>query len=123
MKSITSSRGPNTPTSDSLKATLLCCALDATTSFIPEPIKPGSSSRLIVEVESDYTLIPVGRRKACEPDYLAYLRRARPGLDAEALERLAADGPRYRALGNSIATTVLTRIGESIERVEAQKRR
>jgi site-specific DNA-cytosine methylase len=71
--------------------------------------------------ETDYTLIPVARRKAIEDDYKAYLKQQCPDLTDEELQLLAKDGPRYRALGNSIAVTVLRELAKSIER-ERQRR-
>lgn len=66
----------------------------------------------------DFTLIPTGPRKKLEADYLAYLRATYPDLDEETARRLAADGPRYKALGNSMAVNVMRWIGERIQIVE-----
>ncbi|ATF17110.1 cytosine-specific DNA methylase domain-containing protein [Phaeobacter inhibens] len=56
----------------------------------------------------DHTLI--GNRKTrrkIEADELAYLRRTYPDLTDEDAKRLAADGPRYKAIGNSMAVPVM----------------
>lgn len=83
----------------------------------------------------DYTLIPYGAKaKAESKDELAaffertgqYLRETAPGrleFDREAFEaawpRIAADGPRYKALGNSMAVPVMSWIGQRIAQVDA----
>ena len=47
-----------------------------------------------------------------------YLRSSDPTLTAEQALRLAKDGPRYKALGNSMAVPVMRWIGERIEEIE-----
>lgn len=64
----------------------------------------------------DFTLLPVGVRKKIEDDFFAYLLLARPDLTREQAERLAKDGPRYKALGNSMAVPVIRWIGIRLER-------
>jgi len=68
----------------------------------------------------DYTLIPMARstQKRVEADFAAHLRRAMPGISDEELRRLSADGPRYRALGNSMAVPVIRWIGRRIQMVD-----
>lgn len=66
-----------------------------------------------------YTLIPFGSRKKIEAAELLYLRMTRPELTMEEARRLASDGPRYKALGNSWAVNVARWIGLRIEMVEA----
>ncbi len=61
-------------------------------SFIPEGTKPNSSSGLLVTAVSGYTFIYRGNSPA-------------------------ADGPRYKALGNSMAVPVMHWIGKRIELV------
>ena len=51
----------------------------------------------------NWTLIPVKSRKKLEADFLAYVLRHSPDLLPEAAEYLAADGPRYKAIGNGMA--------------------
>jgi DNA (cytosine-5)-methyltransferase 1 len=63
----------------------------------------------------DYTLIPTMRATRMLPDELAYLRETYPDLTEEAARRLAADGPRYKALGNSMAVPVMRWIGQRID--------
>lgn len=52
-----------------------------------------------------HTLIPTGKRKKVSSDELAYLRNNYPDLNEEEAAMLAADGPRYKAIGNSMAIT------------------
>lgn len=73
-----------------------------------------------------YTLIHMPRavRKAVEADFAAYLARQYEqqgwGTPSAAdLARLAADGPRYKALGNSMAVPVMRWIGAGIAAVDA----
>jgi DNA (cytosine-5)-methyltransferase 1 len=53
----------------------------------------------------DYTLIPITKRQ--------------PVRGQPAVVKLAADGPRYKALGNSMAVPVMSWIGERIAMVDA----
>jgi len=64
----------------------------------------------------NHTLIPVDKRKKITADEYAYLRHHRPNITAEEAFRLAAVGPRYKALGNSMAVPVMRRLGEWIQR-------
>lgn len=54
-----------------------------------------------------YTLIPVNKMARMEADRAAWLRQYFPEIDEQAIHRLAADGPRYKALGNSMAVPVM----------------
>lgn len=63
----------------------------------------------------DYTLIPSKVVRKIEADMLAYLMLT--GMDDETARRLAADGPRYKALGNSWAVPNVRWIGERIQAV------
>jgi site-specific DNA-cytosine methylase len=69
-----------------------------------------------------FTLIPFGNRHTLEPDFADYTRRTLARLERtvtdEELAMLAADGPRLRTLGNSMAIPVMRAIGEAIDRVE-----
>lgn len=67
----------------------------------------------------DYTLIPGNTARQMEADMLAYLRATRPDLSEAEAQRLAADGPRYKALGNSWAVPCARWIGERIAAVDA----
>lgn len=62
----------------------------------------------------NHTLIPVSKRKQITAEEYAYLRHHNPTLTAEAAYRLAKDGPRYKALGNSMAVPVMSWIGQRI---------
>lgn len=58
-----------------------------------------------------HTLIPTEKRKTISSDELAYLRNHYPDLSEEEAAILAADGPRYKAIGNSMAVPVMQWIG------------
>ncbi|MCE1279327.1 Dam family site-specific DNA-(adenine-N6)-methyltransferase [Enterobacter hormaechei] len=61
-----------------------------------------------------HTLIPVNKRNKLIADELAYLRAYFPDMPEEEAHRLAADGPRYKAIGNSMAVPVMRWIGKRI---------
>lgn len=63
----------------------------------------------------NHTLIPTQIRKRITAEEYAYLRHHQPELTAEQAYRLAADGPRYKAIGNSMAVPVMRWIGSRIE--------
>ncbi|EMM0831513.1 DNA cytosine methyltransferase [Enterobacter roggenkampii] len=63
----------------------------------------------------NHTLIPTQKRKQLTAEEYAYLRHYRPELTAEQAFRLAADGPRYKAIGNSMAVPVMRWIGSRIQ--------
>ncbi len=67
--------------------------------------------------DDDYTLIPAGKRNWTREieEMRDYFLDALPGASDEELIRLAADGPRYKALGNSKAVPVVRWIGERID--------
>lgn len=69
----------------------------------------------------DYTLIPFDRRvrKRVDAEMAAYWRRLDPALTDDDLRHLAADGPRYKALGNSMAVNVVRWIGQRIALFES----
>lgn len=71
----------------------------------------------------DYTLIPYGRRirsEKLDADFIKYQLRGNPKhLTRDDIGRLAADGPRYKALGNSMAVPVMRWIGERIQAILA----
>lgn len=58
-----------------------------------------------------HTLIHTEKRKTISSDELAYLRNHYPDLSEEEAAMLAADGPRYKAIGNSMAVPVMQWIG------------
>lgn len=62
----------------------------------------------------NHTQIPTARRKKITADEYAYLRYHRPTITSEDAYRLAVDGPRYKAIGNSMAVPVMRWIGERI---------
>lgn len=88
----TSTLGSFAPTSDSKAATSLCSVLAAISGCIQSETLPERFS-LLLDLETPYTLISV---------------RGKP----------AADGPRYKALGNSMAVPVMSWIGQRIQMVE-----
>jgi DNA (cytosine-5)-methyltransferase 1 len=69
----------------------------------------------------DFTRIPWGARKRLEAQELLYIRLTNPELTMDEARRLAADGPRYKALGNSWAVNCAEWIGERIAALEAME--
>jgi DNA (cytosine-5)-methyltransferase 1 len=70
----------------------------------------------------DYTLIPFGRAvrmEKLEQDWIKYLLRGGV-MTFDQVCRAAADGPRYKALGNSWAIPVVRRIGARIHAAIAE---
>lgn len=63
----------------------------------------------------NHTLIPVSSRKKITAEEYAYLRHHNPALTAEDAYRLAKDGPRYKAIGNSMAVPVMRWLGQRIK--------
>ncbi|WP_376712866.1 Dam family site-specific DNA-(adenine-N6)-methyltransferase [Pantoea agglomerans] len=61
-----------------------------------------------------WTLIPEKKRNILAADELAYLRLMHPDMPEEEAHRLAADGPRYKAIGNSMPVPVMRWIGNRI---------
>jgi len=66
-----------------------------------------------------YTLIPDQLRRPIEDDYAAWYMAHYPDATREEVERFSKDGPRAKALGNSMAVPVMRWIGERIALVEA----
>lgn len=62
----------------------------------------------------NYTLIPTQKSKTLEPDVLEFLLLIFPGISDAELQMLAQDGPRYAALGNSMAVNVMAWLGMRI---------
>ncbi|MEW9209530.1 Dam family site-specific DNA-(adenine-N6)-methyltransferase [Citrobacter werkmanii] len=62
----------------------------------------------------NHTLIPVNKRNKLIADELAYLRSHFPDMPEDEANFLAVDGPRYKAIGNSMAVPVMRWIGERI---------
>jgi DNA (cytosine-5)-methyltransferase 1 len=65
----------------------------------------------------NHTLIPRDKRKQITADEYAYVRHHNPQITAEEAYRLAKDGPRYKAIGNSMAVPVMRWIGKRIAAV------
>ncbi|MEL1213731.1 DNA cytosine methyltransferase [Aeromonas caviae] len=63
----------------------------------------------------NHTLIPVAKRNKLIADELAYLLTHFPDMSEEEAHRQAADGPRYKALGNSMAVPCMAFIGQRID--------
>lgn len=61
-----------------------------------------------------WTLIPEKKRNTLAADELAYLRLMHPDMPEDEAHRLAADGPRYKAIGNSMPVPVMRWIGNRI---------
>lgn len=68
-----------------------------------------------------YTAIPMAKRnRAAETaEMIEYFRRTGQDDALRCGAHMAADGPRYKALGNSMAVNVMRWIGERIEMVDA----
>ena len=89
---------------------------------VPPAIATDMSVRRLTPVECErlqgfadnHTLIPIEKRKQITADEYAYLRHYFPDMTAEEAYRKAADGPRYKAIGNSMAVPVMTWIGKRI---------
>jgi hypothetical protein len=94
-KFTTSALGELVPICDSPIATWLCSALNVISGCIPSKTLPEHFS-LEFDIETPYTLV-------------------------EYRKKPAADGPRYRALGNSMAVPVMRWIGERIAMVEGMQ--
>lgn len=85
-------------------------------------VMQGMSVRRLTPVECErlqgfpdnHTLIPVSKRKQITAGEYAYQRHHNPALTAEQAYHLAKDGPRYKALGNSMAVPVMRWIGQRI---------
>ncbi|MES0230197.1 DNA cytosine methyltransferase [Citrobacter portucalensis] len=63
----------------------------------------------------NHTLIPRDKRKQITVDEYAYVRHHNSKITAEEAYRLAKDGPRYKAIGNSMAVPVMRWIGKRIK--------
>ena len=94
-KSTTSDPGQNSLNCASAWITWCCSVVNAISGFIPETIWQSNPYAVIVETITPYTLVSV-KGKA------------------------AVDGPRYKALGNSMHTGTMRWIGERINMVELQ---
>ena len=94
LKSTTSQAGRDSESFGSTLETLACCVSTAISGFIPDAIRDACSYELRLTTHCGYTAI-THRKKA------------------------ATDGPRYKALGNSMAVPVMRWIGERIQMVEA----
>ncbi len=68
-----------------------------------------------------HTLIPTEKRKKVSSDELAYLRKNYPDLSEEEAAMLAAYGPRYKAIGNSMAIPVMRWIGDRITKAACRQ--
>ncbi|EHL2231392.1 Dam family site-specific DNA-(adenine-N6)-methyltransferase [Escherichia coli] len=69
-----------------------------------------------------HTLIPTEKRKKVNSDELAYLHNHYPDLSEEEAAMLAADGPRYKAIGNSMAIPVMRWIGDRITKAVCRQK-
>ncbi len=70
----------------------------------------------------NHTLIPTEKRKQITAEEYAYLRHHFPNMTAEEAYRKAADGPRYKAIGNSMAVPVMRWIGDRIMKAISEAR-
>ena len=95
-KFTTSPLGPSTPAYVSTLQTWSCCVLAAISGFIPAEIRSAASYCVEVEVVAGFTSVPYRNR-------------------------MMADGPRYKMLGNSMAVPVMAFIGQRIAMVDATR--
>ncbi|WP_071990605.1 MT-A70 family methyltransferase [Yersinia pseudotuberculosis] len=65
-------------------------------------------------IPDNYTLIPHGKTKKIRADEYLYLRHHFPEMTTEETRRNSADGPRYKAIGNSMAVNVMHWLGQRI---------
>ena len=94
LKSTTSLSGLNSQICGLSLQTFVSCAVAAILGCIPSEMRQGNSFAVTFETTRGYTAIPY---------------RGKP----------AADGPRYKALGNSMAVNVMRWIGRRIEMVQS----
>lgn len=90
LKSITSQAGRSSLNSEQMFAISSCFVATAISGFIPEQMRKGNSFALNVTVSHGHTNIPVNGK-------------------------LAADGPRYKAIGNSMAVPCMAWICQRIK--------
>lgn len=62
----------------------------------------------------NHTFIPTQKRKQITADEYAYVRHHFPEMTAEEAYKRAVDGPRYKAIGNSMAVPCMAWIGRRI---------
>lgn len=62
----------------------------------------------------NHTFIPTLKRKKITADEYTYVRHHFPEITAEEAYKRAVDGPRYKAIGNSMAVPVMRWIGQRI---------
>ena len=94
-KSITSESGRTSPVCDSTLRTLSCCAIAAISSCIPSETRNSVTYAVSIRTLRGYTAITYRKKPA-------------------------ADGPRYKALGNSMAVPCMRWIGERIEAADRE---
>lgn len=88
----------------------------------PDAVATAVSVRRLTPIECErlqgfpdnHTLIPTEKRKQITAEEYAYYRYHNPEMTAEQAYKLAADGPRYKAIGNSMAVPVMAWIGKRI---------
>ncbi|HAO0418125.1 TPA: Dam family site-specific DNA-(adenine-N6)-methyltransferase [Escherichia coli] len=103
---------------------------DATDLAVFDSANVGVAVRRLTPVECErlqgfpdgHTLIPTEKRKKVSSDELAYLRNHYPDLSEEEAAMLAADGPRYKAIGNSMAIPVMRWIGDRIAKAACRQK-
>ena len=96
MKFITSQAGLSSQNFASNLQTSLCCVASAIVSCIPKETRPVRSFVILIEITTPYTAIPWRGKPASQ----------------------CPDGPRYKAIGNSMAVPVMRWIGERINVIE-----
>ncbi len=95
------------------------------TTYVAEPTSTRWAVRRLTPTECErlqgfpdgHTSIPYRTKKKVTALELLYIRLTHPGISLDDARMLAADGPRYKALGNSMATNAMEFLGTRIEHV------
>lgn len=94
--------------------TLSSCALAVIASYIPSITWPQSSFSITFEIENGYTRIPISHHTTKKVSKSRADNRWEPDPNG-GWWLMSADGPRYKQLGNSMATNVMHWLGGRIK--------